>query len=165
MEQPKRSAFRSFAKQAACLPSASLAQADPGMLWQLPRSRSSRSSALAKAPMNDGLGSLEATFIRMIVAVVIVVLAAGVLVLLPVDIAWGRGLESPYLVSGFVALLTLGLLLGHQRRALGPPLTVLGAAGAAGMHLGLAPLVVAAGLVAGWDLIRQGSHRLLSLAG
>lgn len=92
-------------------------------------------------------------------------LAAGVLVLLPVDLAWGRGLESPYLVSSFVAVLTLGLLLGHQRRALGPPLTVLGAAGAAGMHLGLAPLVVAACLVAGWDLIRQGSHRLLSLAG
>jgi drug/metabolite transporter (DMT)-like permease len=35
-------------------------------------------AALAKAPMNDGLGSLEATFIRMVVAVVIGFLAAGI---------------------------------------------------------------------------------------
>ena len=48
-------------------------------------------AALAKVPMNDGLGSLEATFIRMIVAVVIGVLAAGVLGRLP---AWTTKLRA-----------------------------------------------------------------------
>ena len=93
------------------------------------------------------------------------VLGGAILAMSPVDVRFGRGLESPYLLSTFVALLTLGLLVGSRRHWLGPVLTVLGAAGAAGMHLGFSLFAITGCLVAARDVLRLPSHKILSTVG
>jgi hypothetical protein len=55
----------------------------------------------------------------------------------------GRGLNSPYIAGLPAALLVLGCLMAHRRRASGPPLLALCGALVAGFHVGLIPLAVA----------------------
>lgn len=71
----------------------------------------------------------------------------------------GRGFETPYLASTALLIAVGGAILGHHRRAAGPPLLVLGGALAAGMQPGLGAAGFAAVGLAAWDLSRLEAHR------
>jgi hypothetical protein len=78
---------------------------------------------------------------------------AGVVVAIsPTDIAFGRGLESPYLATALVASGAIGL--GALGKRWGGPLLVASWTFAAGMHIGLVGLASFAVLIVLWHAAR-----------
>jgi hypothetical protein len=97
------------------------------------------------------------------------VLAGAIVAFSPTEAAFGRGLESPYLATTFVAAGLVGL---RRRDSAGAALAVGAFAAASGMHVGLVGLLAFAALKTVWEAgrereargIRASQVRLLALA-